>query len=104
MATKGTKQNESNRFTRSEQTSLPADFPLELLGEFGSISEQLATNIGTIASLTIGKGGYFGISVSDDRCSAKLVVRTALLNFERRVYKTADLEKLLAYSLGKLRV
>jgi len=103
MATKGTKPNASVRTSGREQTALPDDFPTELLGEFGSLPEQTIANIGTIAGYAIAHGGYFGISTTDDGGSAKLAIRAASLSFEKRVYKLADLDKLLSYSLGKLR-
>lgn len=78
---------------------LGADFA----GEFGEVPTTLEAAIGCIARLAVIKGGYFGLSVSDDRVSCRLVVRTGKRGVDRRFYRLADLEAALAKCLTALR-
>jgi len=103
VATKREATNESKRPTTAKRDTTPDDFPAELLGEFSSISGQLATNIGTIAGLAINGGGYFGISVTDDGGSVRLAIRHGAFELDRRFYAVGKLEGALAYCLTKLR-
>ena len=90
------------RKTPDKPSTLPDDFPTELRGEFEQLPEQLTKNLGTIAGYAIADGGYFGISVTDDRDSCKLAVRCKSVTFEKRVGSITQLETLLAYCLRKL--
>jgi len=103
MPTRGEKKHESAAKRTESRDTAPDDFPAELLGEFAEIPAQLAANIGTIAGIAVGGGGYFGISVTDDGGSVRLAIRHKSLNLDRRFYGIAKLEAALAYCLRKLR-
>ena len=103
MTTKRGGTSGSKRTTFTEPSSLPDDFPSELLGEFSDLPRQFWDNFGTVSGLALAKGGYIGLSVTDDGGSAKLAVRCSYVSFEKRVYKLADLERLTAYLLGKVK-
>lgn len=102
MATKGTNNAKQQR-TNSSTADHGEDFLAgEFTGEFAEISEQLAANLGTIAKLAVIGGGYFGISVSDDGVTSRLVIRRGAMATDRRFYRTSDLEHALAVALKKL--
>lgn len=104
MTTKGAKLNGKRDKIEVDATS-KADFLTGLIsGEFTDIQPQLAANIGTIAGLAISGGGYFGLSVSDDGVSAKLVIHRGNLQTDRRFYRIADLEAALAKCLTVLKL
>jgi hypothetical protein len=101
MATKGVKPNGRKPNSISEPDSLPDDFPAELAGEFIKLPSQFWGNFGTVAGRALARGGYLGLSVTDDGGSAKLAVRCPYVSFEKRVYKLTDLERLVSYLLTK---
>lgn len=101
MPTKGVKTNAKRTIASTEPTSLPDDFPSELVGEFTKLSGQFWQNFGTVSGRCLAHGGYIGLSVTDDGGSAKLAVRCPYVSFEKRVYKFGDLERLTAYLLTK---
>lgn len=101
MPTKRGESNATKRNQHVESSSLPDDFPSELLGEFTDLSGQFWANFGAVSGLALAHGGYIGLSITDDGGSAKLAVRCSYVSFEKRVYKFADLERLTAYLLGK---
>jgi len=94
-ATRGPSKNTGN--------TTPDDFPDELRGDFDTLSDQLAANIGAIAAIAVSGGGYFGISVTDDGGSARLAIRHKSFELDRRFYGIGKLEAALAYCLRKLR-
>jgi len=102
MATKGT----NNARTKRTSDATPGDsedfLAGEFSGEFTDLSDQLAANIGTIARLAVSNGGYFGISVSDDGVTSRLVIRRGTVATDRRFYRVTDLEHALAVALHKL--
>lgn len=101
MATKGVKQNGSKYAHPAQSASIPNDFPPELTGEFNELPSQLWTNFGVVCGRALAHGGYVGVSITDDGGSAKLAVRCPYVTFEKRIYKLADLERLIAYLLTK---
>lgn len=102
MATKKGTNDAERRTTKSTGASAPDDFPVELLGEFAELPEQLVKNIGTIAGASVAGGGYFGISVTDDGDSCRLAVRSGLFVLDKRFGSIAKLEGALAYCARKL--
>jgi hypothetical protein len=103
MPKAGEKNNAPRRSTTKPGDTAPDDFPEELLGEFGKLSDQLTSNIGVIAAMSVSGGGYFGISVTDDAGSVRLAIRCKAFELDRRFYGIAKLEAALAYCLRKLR-
>lgn len=103
MATKGTKNAGTAKSARDADTEKEDFLAGELHGEFTELPEQFANTIGQVARLTIAGGGYFGLSVSDDGVSAKLVINRGKLRTERRFYRLTDVEAALAVCLNKLR-
>ena len=101
MTTKGARTNGRASNNAAKSDSLPDDFPPELSGEFTKLTKRFWSNYGTVAGTALSAGGYIGLSITDDGGSAKLAVRCPLVSFEKRVYKLADLERLVAYLLGK---
>lgn len=101
MATKGVKQNGTSRPAAHESVELPDDFPTELGHEFSQLPEQFWKNFGVVTGRVLARGGYIGLSVTDDGGSAKLAVRCPCVSFEHRVYKFTDLERLTAYLVTK---
>jgi hypothetical protein len=92
-----------DRQTDYQRDTAPADFPAELGGEFNELPKQLAANIGTVATLAVSGGGYFGFSCTDDGGSVRLVIRHGPLELDRRFYAVGKLEQALAYCVTKLR-
>lgn len=103
MTTKGTKDARTTKSARDADTEKEDFLAGELHGEFTELPEQFANTIGQVARLTIAGGGYFGLSVSDDGVSAKLVINRGKLRTERRFYRLTDVEAALAVCLNKLR-
>jgi len=95
--------NATRRPSTNAGNTTPDDFPDELRGDFDSLSDQLAANIGAIAAIAVAGGGYFGISVTDDGGSARLAIRHKSFELDRRFYGIGKLEAALAYCLRKLR-
>jgi hypothetical protein len=85
-----------------QTTTLPDDFPSELRGEFSEFTDVNIRCIGIVAGHAVTGGGYFGLSVTDDGDSCKLVVRHKKLAFEKRCGSIKQLETLLAYCQRKL--
>jgi hypothetical protein len=101
MPVKGDKGG-NNRPVPRETTPLPDDFPSELRGEFSEFSAVNIKCIGIIAGHATVGGGYFGLSITDDGDSCKLVVRNKKLAFEKRCGSLKQFEALLAYCQTKL--
>ncbi len=103
MTTKGAKPNAKSK-PRSQPSPETADeFDSQFPPEFSGLPDQLVTNFGPIIRLALAGGGYFGISVSDDRNSCKLAVRCGQFIFERRLNGIKQLEAASAFCFGKLR-
>lgn len=85
-----------------EAIALPDDFPSELRGEFSELSDVNIKCIGIVAGHAVVGGGYFGLSITDDGDSCKLVVRHKKLAFEKRCGSLKQFETLLAYCQRKL--
>jgi len=103
MTTRGSKKDATTSAGNTSRSHTPDDFPDELRGDFDEIPPQLAANIGTIAGIAVGGGGYFGLSVTDDGGSARLAIRHKSFDLDRRFYGIGKLEAALAYCLRKLR-
>jgi len=103
MATKGARDDNK----RGAKTPNPPEaediLSSEFVGEFGGIPASLEAAIGAICRLAVVNGGYFGVSVTDDRVSCRFVLRTERFVADKRLYRLADFEKALAVSLSKLR-
>lgn len=102
MPSAGDKKSGTRQKTNQPAATAPDDFPEELGGEFEEMGGQLAANIGTVASLAVRGGGYFGISVTDDGGSVRLAVRHESVTLDRRFYALGKLEAALAYLVRKL--
>lgn len=103
MATKGAKNVVKGRESTASDIEAEDIFGAEFSGEFGNIPETLEAAIGAIARLAIVNGGYFGLSVTDDRVSCRFVLRTARFTADKRIYRLSDLSSALQISLKKLR-
>ena len=95
--------HDARRQNNSQGNTAPDDFPSELLGEFATLPSQTVQNVGTIAGLAVGGGGYFGLSVTDDGGSVRLAIRHGSFVLDKRFYGLTKFEGALAYCLGKLR-
>lgn len=102
MTTKRSANNGRKGAGQAEETPLPDDFPAELVGDFATIPGTFWKNYGTVAGLVLARGGYIGLSITDDAGSGKLAVRCPRVSFDKRVYKFKDLETLVVYCLNKL--
>jgi len=96
------KQSGNKGSVYREAPPLPDDFPSELRGEFSELSAVNIKCIGIVAGHAVTGGGYFGLSITDDGDSCKLVVRHKKLAFEKRCGSIKQLEALLAYCQTKL--
>ena len=101
MASNPTRKSEPKRTSASESAIFPDDFPLGLGNEFFGIPELFWRNYGVVTGRVLSRGGYIGISVTDDGGSCKLAVRCPYISFEKRLYKLADAESVIAYLLTK---
>lgn len=103
MATKGAK-NVIKRGTSTDKDTAAEDiFGADFDGEFGAIPQEVEAAIGAIARLAVINGGYFGLSVTDDRVSCRFVLRTGRFTADKRLYRLSDLNQALQISLHKLR-
>jgi hypothetical protein len=72
-------------------------------GDFEELPESLSSALGATVRAVTRRGGYFGLSTTDDGGSAKLVVRTGKVHVDRRFYKLADLEAAIAKIFAAVR-
>lgn len=103
MASQEKKTHASRPKDDKPAVTTPDDFPDELGGEFEEIPDRLAANIGTLAGMVCGGGGYFGVSVTDDGGSLRLAIRHGAFALDKRFYAVGKLETALAYCVAKLR-
>lgn len=72
-------------------------------GDFTELPGTLEPALGAVIRVCVRKGGYFGLSVTDDGGSAKLTVRTGRVTVDRRFYKLADFTAAIAKIFASLR-
>lgn len=102
MPRKGTATNDRQGKTYTQRSEAPSDFPSDLSGEFEELPAITVQNIGTIASLAVRGGGYFGLSITDDGGSARIAIRNGPFVLDKRFYQMSKFEGALAYCLRKL--
>lgn len=102
MKAKGVKKHEPKREGSESGPSPTDEFDNEFPSEFAGFPKQLIANIGPVIERALLGGGYFGISISDDRGSCKLVVRHGPFEFDRRLPTINHLEQALAFCFRKL--
>jgi len=103
MPVKGVKNATRNRkanSTDAEAEDIFSDLPS---GDFAGLPQSLEAALGALVRVCTRRGGYVGISITDDGGSAKLTIRTGNFHADRRFYKLADFEAAVAQVFGKLR-
>jgi len=103
MESKGAKTHDAGRTNGHNAIEKEDLLDDAVTGEFAEIPQSLEAAIGAICRLSVINGGYFGVSVTDDRVSCRIVVNTGKGKHDRRYYRLADFSDVLAKLLPKLK-
>lgn len=103
MPTKGAKNVQSSRKVELDATETTDPTSDIGGGDFTELPRTLEPALGAVVRVCTRGGGYFGLAITDDGGSAKLVVRTQHVVVERRFYKLTEFEAAIAKVFSSLR-